>query len=249
MRRGFPLSALAHAVIGAALIVLLAPRPHVEPPPPDVVAQVELQITPPHQLDTPTPPPGSPDVAPPARNAVPQPPAPKPEPAPAPPAPPEPPPQPPNPTAPDTVPVPPPAPQPEKPVAPAAPLPQPASAAQTAAPAGAAPAPEVRLGDGMAGFAQIISPSPQVQAKPSAANSGPDYPIEAARRHEQGKVLLQLHVTADGSVEQVDILTSSGSPRLDKAAHDKLATWHFTPATKAGKPVASLVQEWINFEF
>ena len=46
------------------------------------------------------------------------------------------------------------------------------------------------------------------------------YPMDALRRREHGTVILRVLVGADGNPQVVEIETSSGSPRLDKAARD-----------------------------
>jgi protein TonB len=73
--------------------------------------------------------------------------------------------------------------------------------------------------------------------------------MEAARRHEQGVVRLELRVDAQGRVESVEIVQSSGSPRLDEAARKQLATWHFRPAFKDGLAVPSVFPQTIEFAY
>ena len=60
-------------------------------------------------------------------------------------------------------------------------------------------------------------------------------------------------LTADGmarteDVEQADVVESSGSPRLDRAARDRVLTWHFHPALQAGQPVPSSIEQTITFK-
>lgn len=86
-----------------------------------------------------------------------------------------------------------------------------------------------------------------VSTKPDNTNLAPIYPPEAVRRHEEGTVALVLHVAADGFVDRVDITQSSGYPLLDQAAVSRLRTWHFTPATRGGMPVASSYKIAITF--
>jgi protein TonB len=69
----------------------------------------------------------------------------------------------------------------------------------------------------------------------------PEYPPEAARRGAAGPVVLRIHVAASGAVTAVDILESSGAQELDRAARDRVLTWHFHPARRDGKPVDSVL--------
>ena len=60
----------------------------------------------------------------------------------------------------------------------------------------------------------------------------PDYPLEAAAKRVQGKVVLQLHISETGDVENTDVV--SGEPILAAAAekgHEDLE-------------IQALCQEW-----
>ena len=78
-------------------------------------------------------------------------------------------------------------------------------------------------------------------------NPQPRYPQASMRRGEQGRVMLRVFVTAEGRVERVEIITSSGYPRLDHAAEDEVLRWKFTPARQGDKPVAASVSVPIDF--
>ncbi|MFA5963534.1 MAG: energy transducer TonB [Sphingomonas sp.] len=71
---------------------------------------------------------------------------------------------------------------------------------------------------------------------------GPEaYPADAARLHQQGRVVLHLIISPAGSVTACTVTASSGSPSLDADACDKaLHKVRFTPARDdAGRPVQS----------
>lgn len=68
-------------------------------------------------------------------------------------------------------------------------------------------------------------------------NLPPIYPDEAARLHQQGTVVLLIHVGSSGLPSGVDIAQSSGYPLLDRAATDAAMKWAFMPAMKDGLPV------------
>ena len=69
-------------------------------------------------------------------------------------------------------------------------------------------------------------------------NPKPAYPRQALMRNWTGKVILRVHVAADGSVGSVSVQESSGHDILDEAAVDAVKTWRFNPAKRNGQPVA-----------
>jgi len=72
-------------------------------------------------------------------------------------------------------------------------------------------------------------------------NPAPPYPPLARRMGEEGKVILRVSVTPQGSAESVEIRTSSGSTRLDESAQKTVRNWKFIPA-KRGE---TAVQSWV----
>ena len=80
-------------------------------------------------------------------------------------------------------------------------------------------------------------PSSNVKIAGSANCLSPEYPQEALDRGETGVVRVRWVVGADGRINSVDVVGSSGSSRLDKAAKRKAATCKFKPAVKNGVPV------------
>jgi protein TonB len=110
--------------------------------------------------------------------------------------------------------------------------------------------PEIRLGDGAAGpLAELLNDDGIIRrAKAADGNIPPAYPLAAARRGEHGTVTLRLTIGTDGSVLEAEVAKSSGSPRLDRAARDQIATWHFTPAMRAGKPQLDVIELGVDFE-
>ena len=78
-------------------------------------------------------------------------------------------------------------------------------------------------------------------------NPRPKYPEVARRRGQQGIVLLEVSVQADGGVEMAAIVESSGYKSLDRAALCAVRRWQFRPATSLGFPVASRVVVPVDF--
>ena len=75
----------------------------------------------------------------------------------------------------------------------------------------------------------------------------PRYPRDAYRRGEQGTVLLCVHVDARGEPGDIDLIDSSGSRSLDRAAIDAVRRWRFAPAMQGETPVEGTVQVPIEF--
>jgi protein TonB len=95
-------------------------------------------------------------------------------------------------------------------------------------------------------------PAPPAPAAPAATvqprfdadylhNPKPVYPPLARRMGEEGRVVLRVHVRADGGAGEVLLHTSSGSPRLDQSAVDTVRRWRFVPARRGDESVAAWV--------
>jgi len=76
----------------------------------------------------------------------------------------------------------------------------------------------------------------------SLRNPAPSYPPLSQRFGEEGKVLLRVLVSPAGEALAVELLTSSGYPRLDAAARKMVAKWRFIPA-KQGQET---LQTWLR---
>lgn len=85
------------------------------------------------------------------------------------------------------------------------------------------------------------------EARPLAGSPQPEYPRDAQRRGQGGRVLLRVDVAADGTTTNVDFVKRSGTPELDRAAMNAVRKWRFAPARLNGKPVASSVNVPIDF--
>lgn len=76
--------------------------------------------------------------------------------------------------------------------------------------------------------------APQITDATPLNNPAPIYPRLSEDRCEQGTVLLDVLVKADGTVGGVKITTSSGFKLLDQAAQKAVARWRFKPTTQDG---------------
>jgi len=96
---------------------------------------------------------------------------------------------------------------------------------------------------------QVVSPPPSVDAVVTEArfdadyleNPAPAYPALSRQRHEEGKVLLLVRVTAKGDAEQVQVKLSSGFARLDEAALNVVRQWRFVPARQGEQSITANV--------
>jgi protein TonB len=83
---------------------------------------------------------------------------------------------------------------------------------------------------------------------PVALDTGrPAYPEISRRRGQEGTVLLELSVDANGRVAEVRIVESSGFSALDAAATEALRDWRFRPAQRGGVPIAVSIIHPVHF--
>lgn len=68
-------------------------------------------------------------------------------------------------------------------------------------------------------------------------NPAPPYPRISRRLKEEGTVLLEIYILANGQVGEMRIKQSSGFNRLDQAARAAVAKWRYQPATKNGQSI------------
>ena len=79
-------------------------------------------------------------------------------------------------------------------------------------------------------------------------NIRPDYPKGARQRGEQGDVILEIRVNAEGTVDDVKVATSSGFAELDEAAVKAAKAAKFSPARSGHDPVASTARLKLQFK-
>ena len=92
-------------------------------------------------------------------------------------------------------------------------------------------------------------------------SAGTDYPVGGfrltVRRQdlgaglavdgEEGTVGVRALVRENGTVGPVDVVASSGSAALDRAAAEALKRWQFAPATRDGVPIDAYVALRIRY--
>lgn len=105
------------------------------------------------------------------------------------------------------------------------------------------------------------APAPAAAGAPTAApitaarfdaaylnNPAPAYPMVSRRMREEGQVMLRVLVSADGQPNRVELRTSSGSDRLDRAAQEAVSRWRFVPARQGERAIESWVLVPIVFK-
>ncbi|NOT14130.1 MAG: TonB family protein [Methylotenera sp.] len=105
----------------------------------------------------------------------------------------------------------------------------------------------------------VVTPVPPTNSQPEEVteavgyagymqNPPPEYPASALRMSREGKVLLHVHVLANGHVDQAEIKQSSGFKLLDEAAEKTVKNWTFTPGKRGKTPIDSWVNVPIEFK-
>jgi len=89
----------------------------------------------------------------------------------------------------------------------------------------------------------------RVDAPPRPKKSiRPYYPPESRQRGEQGEVVLEIDVGADGLVEDVAVVESSGYRSLDEAAMSAARSAKFVPAKSGDRNVSSVARLKLAFK-
>jgi periplasmic protein TonB len=115
-------------------------------------------------------------------------------------------------------------------------VPPPEPAKPPPAPKPFVPPPEVQLPSAPAGPTAITGSGNVPPMVDRAESRDPDYPTNARRAGEQGSVVLQVLVGADGRVLDARLVQSSGFPDLDGAALDGIKSdYRFIPGMIDGQ--------------
>src|ERR1700690_191307 len=104
-------------------------------------------------------------------------------------------------------------------------------------PAASAPHPVVNGGD-------RVELSPQT-AQSVTVSVPPNYPMLARQMKVQGAVSLQVLISREGTIQELQIL--SGPPILATAAREAVKQWHFKPYLLSGQPVETQARITVNF--
>lgn len=69
------------------------------------------------------------------------------------------------------------------------------------------------------------------------SNPQPSYPAMSKKLHEEGTVVLRVHVSVAGDALTVEVAQTSGYERLDDAALRAVRRWKFVPSKLGDQPV------------
>ena len=90
--------------------------------------------------------------------------------------------------------------------------------------------------------------SSTVLARPNPSqNSAPIYPDVARKKGWEGSVILRAQITAQGHVESLTLLKSSGYEILDQSATRAVGRWLFHPQQINKQPTPSTVEIPVKF--
>lgn len=106
------------------------------------------------------------------------------------------------------------------------------------------------MAEGLLGdVSDVIMTQDTVDAPPRAiAQAQPVYPSRARSKNIEGFVTFSLRVGLDGSVEEVRVLEAQPAGVFEQAAKEALLDWRFEPATYEGLPVATRMQQTLQFK-
>lgn len=96
-------------------------------------------------------------------------------------------------------------------------------------------------------------PAPQPVIPPRAeagqlSNPAPVYPNLSRRLREEGVVVLEILIKADGTVGEIKIKSSSGYKRLDDTALKAVQQWRYQPATQGGNKIDFWYEQPVEFD-
>jgi len=86
-----------------------------------------------------------------------------------------------------------------------------------------------------------------VPPRPLSTNRSPLYPPDALRENRQGRPVVKILVSREGTVLSAEIYTSSGTPSLDSAALAAIRSWRFTPPRRDGVAIEKEVLVPVRF--
>ncbi len=87
---------------------------------------------------------------------------------------------------------------------------------------------------------KLAAPSSTVLNAPSELfNPPPAYPSAARRRGQEGMVVVEITILADGTCGAAQVVENQGSSAFSQAALEAVAKWKYRPATRGGRPVST----------
>jgi hypothetical protein len=103
-----------------------------------------------------------------------------------------------------------------------------------------------QVGPEMIPLAEPIEVAPDDISRMALSRTPPEYPIEAKKRHAQGKLVFDAMIGRDGHVQSLQP-AGTGDPALWKEAKRVIATWIYRPFLVNGIPVEVKTKIMMNF--
>ncbi|HEX7046251.1 MAG TPA: TonB family protein [Gammaproteobacteria bacterium] len=76
----------------------------------------------------------------------------------------------------------------------------------------------------------------------------PQYPREAYRRRQEGFVVVEFTINAEGRTEDISVVEADPRGAFDVAARRAVAGWTFKPALQNGRPVPQRIRHTLEFK-
>ena len=98
------------------------------------------------------------------------------------------------------------------------------------------------------GMLGMDAPGPDLVKARILSLPEPVYPVLSRKRGEEGQVVLEVTISAQGEVRRAQVNRSSSFKRLDRAALSAVKKALFSPATEYGASVESVMKVAYRFE-
>jgi periplasmic protein TonB len=123
----------------------------------------------------------------------------------------------------------------------------PAVGVQAAPPSSSGSAPRAAASAASSSRAAATAPCREALQQPKPLTRTTLADAARARTGARGRLVLKVHVTADGGVRAVDV-AESVTPAIDREVSAAVRSWRFTPAQRCGQPVPGTYTLAIRFE-
>jgi protein TonB len=128
------------------------------------------------------------------------------------------------------------------------PAPPPLQVAAAAAPATEASAAGMPTAGPPAADATENLPVVPPMERATARDQPRSYPALSVSRQEEGRVVLEVYIRADGTVGEVRLLQSSGYRRLDTDAMQSVRRWRYVPARRGNQPIPYWYRQPVDYQ-
>jgi protein TonB len=92
-----------------------------------------------------------------------------------------------------------------------------------------------------------VLPPGQTRSVRPLSMEAPEYPRDALRRREQGYVVVEFTVNAQGATQDISVVEAEPRGAFESEARRAVARWTFEPALQDGRPVAQRIRHTLEF--